>query len=536
VKAANSSFVCPSNKETRNELPEESEDKTMDNDAGATILTIEDDDFLRANITAYLEDVGFRVLEAGDGATGLSVCRGQRPDLVLLDLRLPEMDGLQFLEAVRQGPEAQIPVIVVSGMGVFSDVVASLRLGAWDYITKPIQDMGVLDHAVRSALEKARLRRENEEYQKRLEQQVASRTEELQAANRELQKLRHQLELENEYLRDEIYSPATTGPFVGRSSALKTILHQIENVASTDVTVLIVGETGTGKELVARAIHEQSQRSERPLIKVNCASIPRELFESEFFGHVKGAFTGAVQDRVGRFQLAHRGTLFLDEVGEIPLELQGKLLRVLQEGEFERVGEDATRHVDVRLVAATNRNLEEEVQTGRFREDLYYRLNVYPILVPPLRQRIEDILPLADHFLGQVSRKLGISKPTLRRGQILRLESYEWPGNVRELENVIERAAILSRGGTLHIEPLSSDRRVSSSASQPQVAEQEVEPEEIEVLSEVEVRLRERENILAALRKAGWKVSGPGGAADLLGIKPTTLAARMKSMGISKQR
>lgn len=511
--------------------------KTVDSDSGATILTVEDDDFLRANISAYLEDAGFRVLEAGDGATGLSMCRGQRPDLVLLDLRLPEMDGLQFLEAVRQGPEAEIPVIVVSGMGMFSDVVASLRLGAWDYITKPIQDMEVLDHAVRGALERARLRRENREYQKHLEKQVAQRTEELRTANRELQELRHQLELENEYLRDEIYSPKATGPFVGRSSALKRILHQIENVAATNVSVLVVGETGTGKELVARAIHEQSPRSERPLIKVNCASIPRELFESEFFGHLRGAFTGAVQDRIGRFQLADRGTIFLDEVGEIPVDLQGKLLRVLQEGEFERVGEDRTRRVDVRVIAATNRDLEAETRAGRFRDDLFYRLNVYPIPVPPLRERVEDIMPLAAHFLAQVSRKLGIPETALRRGQALRLESYHWPGNVRELQNVIERAAILSRGGTLHIEALASKRQdAGSSASRSGVPDHEKVSEEIEVLSDVEMRLRERENVLAALRKARWKVSGPGGAADLLGLKPTTLAARMRSMGISKRR
>src|SRR5262249_26985592 len=258
------------------------------------------------------------------------------------------------------------------------------------------------------------------------------------------------LEFENEFLQDEFR--ASFGNIIGHSPALQKVLAQIATVAPTEANVLILGESGTGKELVARAIHDMSARKEHPLVRVNCASIPKELFESEFFGHVRGAFTGAIKDRVGRFELADHGTLFLDEIGEIPLDLQSKLLRVLQEGQFERLGEDRTRTVRVRIIAATNRELLTEAKAGRFRLDLYYRLSVFPIELPPLRERPEDIGPLAAHFVQHSARRLGVERPRLTRAQVQQLEGYDWPGNVRELQNVVERAVILARGGRLQFD------------------------------------------------------------------------------------
>src|SRR5213592_3441316 len=260
-------------------------------------------------------------------------------------------------------------------------------------------------------------------------------------------KERKNLESENEYLQEELRGNYSA--ILGDSPALKKVLAQIEMVAPANANVLILGESGTGKELVARAIHDRSPRAAAALVRVNCASVPRELFESEFFGHVRGAFTGAVKDRVGRFELAHGGTLFLDEIGEVPLELQSKLLRVLQEGQFEKLGEDRTRTVDVRIIAATNRDLEAEVKARRFRQDLYYRLSVFPIELPPLRDRAEDIPALAQHFLRESVRKLGATAPRLTPAQVQELQSYDWPGNVRELQNIIERAVIRSRNGQL---------------------------------------------------------------------------------------
>ena len=267
----------------------------------------------------------------------------------------------------------------------------------------------------------------------------------LREAYGEIARLKEELERERDYLREEVSVSMNFGRIVGESPALGAMLARIEAVADTPANVLIIGETGTGKELVAHAIHARSRRADAPLVKVNCASIPRELFESEFFGHAKGAFTGAYKDRLGRFQLADGGTIFLDEVGEIPLELQGKLLRVLQEREFERVGEDVTRRVDVRVIAATNRDLEKEVEAGNFREDLYYRLSVFPVQVPPLRKRGDDVIQLAVHFLEKICRDFGRSVPNFTQTQVDEMRRYEWPGNIRELKNVIERAVILSR-------------------------------------------------------------------------------------------
>ena len=346
----------------------------------------------------------------------------------------------------------------------------------------------------------------------------------------EIKRLKSQLELENTFLKEEVLEAHNFGAIVGQGPALANLIQQIELVAPTDATALISGESGTGKELVAREIHRRSQRKDRPLVRVNCASIPRELYESEFFGHVKGAFTGAVKDRAGRFQAADGGTLFLDEVGEIPLDMQSKLLRVLQEGEYERVGEETTRKVNVRIIAATNKKLAEEVEARRFRQDLYYRLNVFPIEVAPLRHRKEDIPLLANTFMAQVRRKLNCTGRELTQAEVLKLQAYHWPGNVRELQNIIERAVISSRCGSVKFDlPVP---QTSGPTFKTPIKKHADNPNE--VLTEEDMRLREKTNIEMALQHTDWKIYGTGGAAELLGLKPTTLLSRIKKMGIEK--
>ncbi len=345
-------------------------------------------------------------------------------------------------------------------------------------------------------------------------------------AMEEIESLRKRLEQENEYLREEVQQAAVFGDLLGQAPALQAVTHQIELVAPTNAAVLILGESGTGKEVVAREIHRHSRRADQPLIKVNCAAIPRELYESEFFGHAKGAFTGALRDRAGRFELADGGTLFLDEIGEIPLDLQAKLLRVLQEGEIERIGEERTRKIDVRIIAATNRNLRAESEAGRFRQDLFYRLSVFPMELPPLRKRVEDIPLLAEHFLTRFARQLGRPRPRLTLANIQQLQRYDWPGNVRELQHTLERACIVAADGRLRFDlPATSSKQQSerSESSTPQ-----------RILTDEELRTLEGENIRAALKACGGKVYGPNGAANVLGLKPTTLNSRIKSLGVKE--
>lgn len=344
----------------------------------------------------------------------------------------------------------------------------------------------------------------------------------LQNALDELKVLKERLEEQNAYLQEEIHIEHNFREIVGQSEPIKKIIKQIDVVAPTDASVLINGESGTGKELIARAIHQASRRNASPLIRVNCAAIPAELFESEFFGHIRGAFTGAVRDRVGRFELADGGTLFLDEIGEIPLELQSKLLRVLQEGQFERVGEERTRKVDVRIIAATNRDLRQEVAAKHFREDLYFRLNVFPIQSPALRERPIDIAPLAAHFLKQTGKRLNMPGRRLRNSDIERLQSYSWPGNIRELQNVIERALITSVGADLNLDL--PDEPKTTVTQKPFPSSQ--------IMTDAQIRELERNNMQAALKASDGKLFGKGGAAELLGLKPTTLASRFKRLEI----
>ena len=383
-----------------------------------------------------------------------------------------------------------------------------------EYKSSPIVDKGVLSGAVVVFRDITK--------QKNAEEALVN-------ALSELEKLKNQLQMENAYLRQEISAAQRFGDIIGESSALQNIIRQIELVAPTDASVLILGESGTGKELVAREIHRRSLRKDKPLIKVNCASIPKELYESEFFGHVKGAFTGALKDRAGRFQAADGGTLFLDEVGEIPLELQSKLLRVLQEGQYERVGEERTRKVDVRIIAATNQDLKEGTKAGRFRQDLYFRLNVFPIEVVSLRFRKEDIPVLATHFVGEFAKKMGCNNVKLTQANILELQRYDWPGNIRELQNVIERAIITAQCGKLYFN-LSAP--VDMTGHEAHLADNR--PEFGGIIKESQLKQIERESTLAALCKCNWKIYGIDGAAELLEIKPTTLVSRIKKMGLKK--
>jgi formate hydrogenlyase transcriptional activator len=357
-------------------------------------------------------------------------------------------------------------------------------------------------------------------------------------AFQEIEALRDQLCKEKAYLEEEVRTEHDFGEIVGESAALRGVLKKVETVAPTDSTVLICGETGTGKELIARSLHDLSPRRERTFVKLNCAAIPTGLLESELFGHEKGAFTGAISQKVGRFELAHRGTLFLDEVGDIPPELQPKLLRVLQEQEFERLGSTRTIRVDVRLVAATNRDLVQMVAEGRFRSDLYYRLNVFPLVLPPLRQRPDDIPRLVRHFTQHFARRMGRRIETIPSAVMDALVGYPWPGNIRELQNVIERAVILSVGPSLQV-PLGDLQTPSSSSGTrgPSGGEGGVRGQtEAPTGAAVTLADAEREHILGTLRETGWVVGGPNGAAARLGMKRSTLQWKMKKLGISRIR
>jgi PAS domain S-box-containing protein len=345
----------------------------------------------------------------------------------------------------------------------------------------------------------------------------------------------HSLAEQAAYLREEIKNLCGFGEILGQSEALKRVLEDVEQVAGTDTTVLVLGETGTGKELIARAIHGTSRRRDTPLITVNCAAIPAALMESEFFGHERGAFTGATQRREGRFALADHGTIFLDEIGELSLDLQAKILRVLQEGEFAAVGSSHTRKVDVRIIAATNRDLNQAVKTGSFREDLYYRLNVFPIEVPPLRERGADILLLASAFAEKFAQRLGRRIDPLSEEQKRRLMAYPWPGNVRELQNVVERAVITSRDGRLNLNralPDAGGEAPRTGRTQEQMAEELSQ----RILQIRELQQLERKNILRALESAAWRVAGKDGAAALLGMNPSTLNSRIRALKIARPK
>jgi DNA-binding NtrC family response regulator len=447
------------------------------------IYVVDDDLSVREAVGRLIRSAGLDVKTFATAQEILANLAKEMPSCLVLDIQLPDLDGFELQDELAR-KDMPVPIIFLTGHGDIPMSVRAIKAGAVDFLTKPFNDEYLL-----------------------------------------------------EAIRDVIGRPNGKGPraesfgkIIGQSGACRRIISQVEVVAPTDATVLILGETGTGKELIAREIHQRSRRNDKPLVRVNCTSIPRELFESEFFGHAKGAFTGAIKDRAGRFEIAAGGTLFLDEVGEIPLELQSKLLRVLQEKCYERVGEDRTRQTDVRIIAATNRDLKKDIGAGHFREDLYYRLNVFPLQVPPLRERKGDITLLATHFVELLVKELGCPKPRLTRAGIEALESYEWPGNIRELRNVIERAAIFARGGALEFDLPVTGASVDPTSFGPQYSDG-LDPE---YLTESEMRRRERENLLAILQKTGWRIKGSDGAAELLGVKASTLVARIKKMGFNR--
>ena len=443
------------------------------NNPQALIYVVDDDLSVRQGLENLLRSAGFAVQTFSSAQEFLASARADVPSCLLLDVQLPGLSGLDLQQELAKGG-IEIPIIFITGHGDIPMSVRAMKAGALEFLTKPVNDEDLLD-AIQQAVAR--------DHRARQPQGETPNFEEI----------------------------------VGTSAALKAALNKVEVVAPTESTVLILGETGTGKELIARAIHTISSRSNRAFVKLNCAAIPSGLLESELFGHEKGAFTGAVAQRIGRFELAHGGTLFLDEVGDIPLELQPKLLRVLQEHEFERLGSTRTQVVDVRMVAATNRNLEQMVGDKQFREDLYFRLNVFPIRIPPLRERPGDIPLLARHYMNKYAQRMNKRIETIPGEAMEALCRYSWPGNIRELQNAIERAVILTRGSVLQLQinELQPSGPTGSTATG--------------TLEDME-----RQRILEALRETGAVIGGQQGAAARLGLKRTTLLSKMQKLGISR--
>jgi DNA-binding NtrC family response regulator len=509
---------------------------------GGSLLVVDDDLPARQTLEALLTGEGYEVRCAANGRMALMFAGEDPPELILLDIRLPDMDGFKVCQHLKEDPRTvSIPVIFLSGLDEVVDKVKGFAVGGVDYITKPFQSEELLarvethltlrrlqeqtgaqnvqlqEEIGKSKRAEEALRQAHDELEERVNERtadLASAKEQLQARLGEIEALKQQLEKENIQLREEIKLQYSHEEIVGRSEIMRKVLAQVEQVALTDSTVLIQGETGTGKELLARAIHRLSAHQGRPLVTVNCASLPPTLIESELFGREKGAYTGALTRMIGRFEAADGATLFLDEIGELPQEVQSKLLRVLEEGRFERLGSPKTLQVSVRIIAATNRDLAEDVKAGRFRKDLYYRLNVFPISVPPLRERPEDIPLLVWTFVRQFEEKMGKRVDTISRKSLEALQRHPWPGNVRELRNVIEHAMIVSSGRTLIVNV--------------------PKPESSKGLETRNLEDMERSHILGVLEKTGWRITGSGGAAEVLGLKRTTLQSKMEKLGIKR--
>jgi formate hydrogenlyase transcriptional activator len=466
--------------------------------------------------------------------SALTVLGRESFDIVLLDLTLPDGNGLDTVLRMHAAVP-HVPIVVMSGLGDEELAIRALQEGAQDYLVKGQVDSNILIRAMRHAIERKQaedaLRTSHDMLELRVQERTAdlmSATERLlleieerkkaekslQEALREVKQFKNQLHDENIYLKKEFNLLHSHEDIVGNSEAIKTVLLQIEQVAPTDSTVLIQGETGTGKELVANAVHGLSSRKARLMIKVNCAALPPTLIESELFGREKGAFTGALSKQIGRFELADSSTIFLDEIDALPLELQAKLLRVIESGEFERLGSPRTVKVDVRIISATNRDLARVVSEGGFREDLYYRLNVFHITLPPLRERREDIMPLVWSFVEDFSKRMGKRIESIPQMSAKALQAYPWPGNVRELRNVTERAMIITKGPVLHLDA-------------PKIAQSGID--QTGTLEEVEKR-----RIIEALSATKWQVSGKNGAAEILGINPKTLQSRMQKLDIKR--
>ncbi|HEY0727013.1 MAG TPA: sigma 54-interacting transcriptional regulator, partial [Pyrinomonadaceae bacterium] len=449
----------------------------------------------------------------------------ERYQVVLMDFQVAEPSALQVLRELSLRDKQETPIVLVCNETEEELARQGLKLGASSCLVKRPGYLFQLPWELEQAHARADLHRR--------EAALHASQESLKTALAEVQRLKNQLHEENIYLQEEIRVASNFGQIIGRSEPLRRVLHQAEQVAPLNTTVSIFGETGTGKELLAHAIHQSSGRHKHPLVKVNCAALPGTLIESELFGHEKGAFTGADVKRIGRFEIANGGTLLLDEVGELPLDLQAKLLRVLEEGELERVGGSHTIKVDVRVIAATNRNLEDAVRKGDFRSDLYYRLSIFPITLPPLRERKEDIPVLVTHLVKQLSQKLGKTIDAIPQETMAKLRNYPWPGNVRELRNVLERAVIITQGSKLRLiddldsQALQLDLQQQSAAADPFAASMPA----TETFEQTEYNV-----IVRTLKNVHWKLEGPGGAAELLNLHPSTLRSKMRKLGIERPR
>ncbi len=499
--------------ETGNELISQGNQKKIN------VLMIDDDEDDLIIFKKKIDLIGNSNIEIIDVQylkEGIEICNKEAIDLVLLDLNLIFTKGIDTLIEFKEHVK-NMPIIVLTGLGDFEIATACIREGAIDFLVKGVTLNGdQIQRAIKYSIERYRLLRFLRKALSKLKESLKERDEALA----EIKALTVQLEAENVYLQEEIKNNNNFDFIITKNPNFIQTLNLIEQVAPTDSTVLILGETGTGKELLARAVHSRSNRSNKPLVKINCASLPANLIESELFGHEKGAFTGAIKKRIGFFELAHKGSLFLDEIGEMPIELQAKLLRVLQDGKFERIGGEEVISTDVRVIAATNRNLEKSIEEGKFRSDLYYRLNVFQLESPPLRDRKEDIKLLLDFFVKKFSDKMGKSIKNILPKTLSLLESYHWPGNIRELENVIERAVILSDGKTLNHNAfnLTLAKKTSKTTD--------------DILSFEEMQ---KAHILKALKKTQGRVSGPNGAALLLQMNPKTLDTKMRKLGIKRE-
>jgi DNA-binding NtrC family response regulator len=507
----------------------------------ARILCVDDEPLNLSLLEAMLSPRGYDVVSAVNGPEALEKIAAERIDICLLDVMMPGMDGFEACRRIKSDDlHRNIPVVMVTSYADMKNRILGIEAGAEDFISKPFDSAEVLAR-IKMLLHVKSLNEELQNAHDKLESVVKERTEELTRANAqllqeieerkgaeeslqgafaEIKVLKERLQAENIYLRQDVAREYNFGEIIGQSNAISHVFSKIEQVAPQDATVLLLGETGTGKGVVARAIHSRSARKDRTMVTVNCTAMPANLIESELFGREKGAFTGANARQMGRFELADGGTIFLDEIGEMPLELQSKLLRVIQDGEFERLGSPRTIKVNLRIIAASNRNMEEEIRAGRFREDLFYRLNVFPITIPPLRQRKEDIPLLVNHFVAKFNKKIGKKLETISKETLNTLQEYHWPGNVRELESVIERAAITSQGTALQV----LDRFDTF------LKRGEQSGEEVKALADLE-----QDHILQVLRKTAWRIEGQNGAAVLLGLNPSTLRARIRKYGIRRQ-
>jgi two-component system nitrogen regulation response regulator NtrX len=449
----------------------------------AKVLIIDDEEAIRSSLKMILEYEGYECVLAANGEAGLKIAERESPDLVFLDIKMPQMDGMEVLKRLK-APDGSLPVVMISGHADIAIAFEASKLGAFDFLEKPLESERVLV-VTRNALGQKTLERENR---------------------------RLKLAFEDKYR------------MVGKSGALEKVGEAIKRAAPTNATVLLMGESGVGKELVARAIHRNSLRKDEAFVQVNCAAIPEELIESELFGHEKGSFTGATEKQIGKFELADKGTIFLDEVGDMSQRTQAKVLRVLQGGEVERIGSQKTIHVDVRVIAATNKNLEEEIEKGEFREDLYFRLSVIPVRVPPLRERTEDIPVLVQHFVAEFSAANNFRPRTISPAAMELLKRHPWRGNVRELRNTVERLMIMVEGETIEPEDLSEVLRKPGGGSGP--------PEAAGSLRDFK-ESAERTFLVQKLRDNEWNISA---TANAIGTPRSNLYKKLEQYGISKEK